>query len=359
MSTFGGEVCNRAKRARTIQKEQRQMVNLLSSELDHTEDDVRYIVDQVNGPQRHNATKLATILRKGILDKLLAGGTDEEDDTLGAKQTKFRNLQVSQVVSLIVFLVPQLGNKRADLTAVGRPKLMSWLLFGLGVKETTELPTDFPTLRSLSGLGAFCAVRHQKLGARLAPLATVADLSDFTLPGYFSIDKSAGREDRCELPQERWPACLVRLLLRGRQRLGAPAELLDGCQALQRHEVHTSCLEGPLPRRDRCRHRGGDVRLGARAGGVAFLGHRRRPQRATAAGSAPEPRPLCWVRIGQGRADPSRRVRARHGCIGEVPGVFVSSSASRPAWAPMSDSSFEVLRSRLSGQGRPLAELRV
>lgn len=162
------------------------MVSALNTALDEAEADIAYVTEQMRGPQRHNVSKIATILRKGILDKVLSAG-DAEDDTLAERVVKFRQSKSEQLAKLISIMEPRLSEKVKDLLAAGRTKLMTWVCFALGVKETTNLPNTFPTLRSFATLAEYCIARHDSIGRRLAPLASAEDLSNFALPGYFTI----------------------------------------------------------------------------------------------------------------------------------------------------------------------------
>ena len=80
---------------------------------------------------------------------------------------KFRNLKLNMLVHMVTKMEPDLEPKAEEISALGRVVLLKWVCWALGVMETTDFPSEYPTLRNHMIFVAYCVVRYRALGRRL------------------------------------------------------------------------------------------------------------------------------------------------------------------------------------------------
>lgn len=189
MSVAGSESAAKRRRlSRTVEKETRAICAGIENMLeDEHSDELKYIIEQLHGPQERHVKKVATMLRKGILDKT---ATADDTDELNEKVTKYRNFRTDQLIELLVHMEPDLSSKVAKLRELGRSTLLKWVCFALHVKENTDLPSLYPTLRNWKVLKDFLKIVYHVLQDRLQALTTVdpEELKEDTISGHWSID---------------------------------------------------------------------------------------------------------------------------------------------------------------------------
>lgn len=185
-----GSEQKRRRMTRTAQKEERQILSGLNNLFEEDEDqELKYIVDELNGDKRRHVPRIAAMLRKGILDKLDA--KDLEADELAEKVTKFKQLKASEVVGMIKHFEPSASE--ADLKALPRNILLKRLCFSLHLKESADLPNNFPTLRCWGPLLDYTRLAYLALGRRLKAICDVQQIEADTVKGFFTIDMANGR----------------------------------------------------------------------------------------------------------------------------------------------------------------------
>ena len=189
-SEVGGSQRNRKS---TIVKEERILTESLANCLDDTDLDRQFIQSELlDGPQSRHIPKVARLLRKGVLDKVDCNGqVIRQDEQLDPRCTKFRNLKSDNCRSMLQAWEPTLADKNLD--EVCRPKLMRWVCFALGVREGTDIPSDFPTLRTVLIFCDYTQVRYVEMGERLKALRDVENLAEADVPGLFDLLKDEGK----------------------------------------------------------------------------------------------------------------------------------------------------------------------
>lgn len=190
-STTSETACAKRKRlSRTIEKEERQVLSGLSNMFDdETEVDLKYVISELEGPKKHHIGRVARLLRKGLLDKL--DGLDDEAENVPDKVVKFKHLRQQDLVSFVSAFEP-----RADTTtleSLSRATLLRWVCFALHVKESTDLPSEFPTLRQWTPLKEYLKIAYNTLGRRLQAIVGATTLREDTIAGFFSIDMRSNR----------------------------------------------------------------------------------------------------------------------------------------------------------------------
>lgn len=191
--TDAGASAAKRKRQSTVDKEERQFIQHLNAELDDTAHDLEYIISELKHDSYRHIPRVAKMLRKGMFDKLEHEESVVSNDAFDVKVERFRNLRASHLITMLTTWEPGLVAKNEELQRVGRPKLLQWVLFGLGVKEHHPLPQEYPTLRWVHPFAEYSKLRYDQLGQRLQGLTTVTEQLDwYTLPGHFSLNIEAG-----------------------------------------------------------------------------------------------------------------------------------------------------------------------
>ena len=177
------------KKAAAAARQSASLVKQLSSALSSNQDvaknhDLVFIIERLEGPDSDLVKHIATLLREGSLRK--AASRIEASDTSGLgkelapSMTTYRSLREPQMWAMLSMFEPEIFTA-AVLEGMAKEVLLERLCFGLGVKKAMKLPAAHPLLRRANVLGAFSAIRYQKLGRRLR--ATNAD--DPGAIGYF------------------------------------------------------------------------------------------------------------------------------------------------------------------------------
>ena len=68
----------------------------------------------------------------------------------------------------------------------------------MSVKESDDLPSDFPTLRECQNFYKYGKLRYEDIGRRLAPLLEVEDITADSLDGNFTLLQDQGKV-RCNV----------------------------------------------------------------------------------------------------------------------------------------------------------------